>query len=268
MVRPALPALGMGAIPEQLAVGLPSGSVRLESPVMRVEAGPRCVLRSLGRDARRTRRRRGNRRTGGSQAPGCQGSGISGCCDVRLLRGPPNPLLDEPILILDGDGHGPVITCACQAPPLRPGYPASRAWPWFPPPSLDPPLLPIADDEALHGGRPVAAGRLVRRRGRWVASSPNLSHRATRFRVMTRRRFPPEFDPSTRLRPGLYVCGDHRSTPHRFRARWSPAAAPRRPVLAPTLIAPSVGPCPSSNAAVRHASVQRVGRRHRRRPRT
>ena len=70
-----------------------------------------------------------------------------------------------------------------------------------------------------------------------------------------------------RLESGLFVCGDHRDTASLHGAMVSGRRAAEAAARA-TLIASSFGPCPSSNAAVRHASVQRVGRRHRRRPRT
>jgi phytoene dehydrogenase-like protein len=105
----AVPAAGMGAIPQQLAHRLPRGSVRLGAAVASVEAGRvtfeggqavRCRAAVVATDADAAARLLSG--TGApSEPPGWRGT-------LQLAWAAPEPPVDEAVLVLNGEGAGPV----------------------------------------------------------------------------------------------------------------------------------------------------------------
>jgi phytoene dehydrogenase-like protein len=105
----ALPAGGMGAIPAQLASGLPDGSIRTSAPVSRVEKG-KVVLASgeeiparavvLAADGSETARLLGEAEPFAT---------VECCCLYFFADKPP---VAEPIVVLDGGNIGPVSNLA------------------------------------------------------------------------------------------------------------------------------------------------------------
>jgi phytoene dehydrogenase-like protein len=105
----ALPAAGIGAIPAQLAAGLPPGSIRTKAPVVRVEEG-RVSLASgeeiegrltvLATDGAETVRLLGRKE---------QFATVDCACLYFAAARPP---IAEPLLVLDGENIGPVTNLA------------------------------------------------------------------------------------------------------------------------------------------------------------
>jgi len=198
----ALPADGMGAIPAQIAASLPAGSVRLAAPVAAIEAG-RCILRSgeviEGRAVVVAAEGPESARLLDLPAPS-RGRAVT-CLYYAAERAP----IAEPILILDGDGRGPVNNL-CVPSAVAPGYaPPGEAL-------VSATVLgnPTDDDEDLD-----VAVRL--QMTEWFGAGVRNWRRLRTYRIDhalpgtdTPTRDAP--DRSIRLRPGLYVCGDHRSS--------------------------------------------------------
>lgn len=114
----ALPAGGMSKIPEQLAARLPSQSVRLKSPVRRVDAtgvetesgekisASRVVLAC---DPWHAARLLGSNKT--LRAHGA----------VTMYFAAPTPPISDPILVLNGEGSG-IVRSLCVPSQVSPGY--------------------------------------------------------------------------------------------------------------------------------------------------
>ena len=206
-----LPSAGIGAIPEQIAAALPAGTVRLNAPVSQVAPG-RVLLRSGEElraaaivvateepEAARLLGRTGGRGAGtGGGADGGRGARGVTCLHFALARAP----FPEPIVVLDADGEGPIGTLAVisnVAPARAPagGALVAATLPGVPRPG-DPALEPAARRQMeLWFGRPARDWRLLRI-DRIPYAHPNQD--------------PPALDPPRRpvkVRPGLYVCGDH-----------------------------------------------------------
>lgn len=197
----AVPAAGMQAIPDQLAAALPPGSVRLGAAVARI--GHREVTLTTGEPLRS---RAVVVATDGPAAarllgddvpdPGSNGS-------TALYYTAAAVPTREPILMLDGDGTGPVNSVVVM----------SNAAPAYAPPgqslvSATVVGVPPDDDAALDRraraqlrawfGAAVDAWRLLR-----VYRIPHSLPDQTAGTLDPWQR-------PVRLRPGLYVCGDHR----------------------------------------------------------
>jgi phytoene dehydrogenase-like protein len=199
-----LPAEGMQAIPRQLTEDLPGNALRLGATVEtvdgagvtlaggeRLEAGA-VVVAADGPEAARL--------TGALRAPA--GRAVT-CIYFAAGRSP----LDEPVLVLNGDGPagGPVNNLSVP----------SDVAPSYAPPgaaliSATILGLPEPDDDAL-----VAA---VRRQLRdWFGPQADGWRRLAVYRIpyalpaLTPAEFATPERP-VRLRPGLFVCGDHRDS--------------------------------------------------------
>jgi phytoene dehydrogenase-like protein len=195
----ALPAEGMAAIPRQLAEGLPAGTVDLETPVEAVEVG--AVLAA------------GRRYTAEAVVVAADASNAA-----RLLPAVPDPgfhpatclsfeaetpPVGEPLLVLDGEGRGPVnhlcvpsVVSPDYAPPGRSLVSASVVGPV----ATGDASLETSTLRQLEGwfGRDVAGWRLLR---------------VDRVERALPRQEPGWLEPmsrTTRVRPGVFVCGDHR----------------------------------------------------------
>jgi phytoene dehydrogenase-like protein len=197
----AIPTRGMGAIPEQLAGGLPPGCVRLGQRVTGVGDGGLTLAGGERLQAKAVVvATDGPAAAGLLGEPAAPGSAAVSCLYFAAGRAP----VDEPVIVLDGDGEGPV-NHLCVPSAVAPTYaPADTAL--VSATVLDRPGLPRgADLEA------AVLGQLAD----WFGSSVVAwRHLATYDIPYARPAQPPgALDPPqrpVRVRPGVYVCGDHR----------------------------------------------------------
>jgi phytoene dehydrogenase-like protein len=195
-----LPSRGIGAIPAQLRAGLAGDAVRLGAAVERVEDGGVVLAGGEQLAARSvviaTEAGAAARLAGLGTAPG--GRGLT-CVYFAAERAPQA----EPILMLDGDGAGPVNSVAVPSV-VAPGY----APPGAALVSASVLGVPPLDDAALEA---AVRAQLVRWFGAGVARWRHL--RTYRIPFAQPEQAPPALTPwrrDVRVRPGLYVCGDHR----------------------------------------------------------
>jgi phytoene dehydrogenase-like protein len=194
-----LPSAGIGAIPDQIAAALPAGTVRLNSPVTQVAPG-RVLLRS-GEELRAAAIVVATEEPEAARLlarPGERGARGVTCLHFAAGRAP----FPEPIVVLDADGEGPIDTLAVVSNVAPARAPAGSAlvaatMSGVPRPG-DPALEPAARRQMeLWFGRRARDWRLLRI-DRIPYAPPNQE--------------PPSLDPARRpvkVRPGLYVCGDH-----------------------------------------------------------
>ena len=197
----AVPARGMGAISEQLAATLPAGTLRLGAEVTAV--APDGVTLA-----------------GGERLPAAAvvvATGGDVAARLLGLPAPPPPRstatlwfaasaspVGAPILVLDGEGDGPVNNLAVLSD-VAPAYaPPGQALV-----AASVPGMPAADDAELE--RQVRA-QLVRWYG--PAATWRLL-RVDRIRWAQPAQSPADLEPvakPARLAPGLFIAGDHRDT--------------------------------------------------------
>lgn len=193
----AVPALGMQAIPDQLATHLPPGAVRLGARVDRVD-GTSAVLA----DGERVSGRAVVVATEGPAAARLLGVRDPGSKPVSALWfTAPEPPVRGRSIVLDGEGGGPVANLAVLSE-VAPSYaPADR--------SLFVAACPGEMDAGLE-----AAVRLQMLR--W------FGHQVEGWELLRHDEIPhgqphanPPFSPKRRvaLGDGRYVAGDHRDTP-------------------------------------------------------
>lgn len=197
----AVPATGMGALPEQIAGRLAPGTIRLDSPV--ASTGPREVRLGSGERLAAaavvvaTEGPEAARLTGRIPAPA---SRPVSCLYFAASR----PPVDDPILLLDGDGEGPVNNLAV------PSQVAS---------SYAPPGSSLVSATVLEG--PSETGdleRAVRRQlSGWFGPEVEGWRHLRTYTIPHAQpdQTPPALDPAERpvvLDDGTFVCGDHRST--------------------------------------------------------
>jgi len=196
----ALPARGMQAIPDQLAARLRPGTLRTRARVTGVE--PSAVTLATGeRLAARavvvaTEGPEAARLTGALAAPGSRGA----CCLYFAAERPP---IDEPLLVLDGDGDGPVNNL-CVPSAVAPDYaPAGASL-------VSATVVGVPDQDAADLERAVReqlAGWFGPEAMRW------RHLRTYRIPHAQPAQEPPALEPPARparLAGGLHVCGDHR----------------------------------------------------------
>lgn len=195
-----VPATGMGELPRQLALGLPADALRLRTPVRAVtDAG--VVLADGGRVEAPA--------VVVATDPGAAGELLGADLPERpemhsvttLYHAAPRPPLDEPILLLDGERELIVNTVVLTA--AAPGYaPAGQ--------SLVSTSVLGADHELAELERRVRA-RLAVLYDTDTIGWRHLASYPIRAAVPAQR--PPlRLRRPVRLRPGLFVCGDHRDT--------------------------------------------------------
>jgi len=196
----ALPARGMQAIPDQLAARLRPGTLRTRARVTGVE--PSAVTLATGeRLAARavivaTEGPEAARLTGALAPPGSRGTS----CLYFAAERPP---IDEPLLVLDGDGAGPVNNL-CVPSAVAPGYaPAGASL-------VSASVVGAPDQDAADLERAVReqlAGWFGPEAMRW------RHLRTYRIPHAQPAQEPPALEPPSRparLASGIYVCGDHR----------------------------------------------------------
>lgn len=197
----AVPAMGMQAIPNQVASRLPAGRVRLGAEVSRV--GHREVLLASGE---RLRARAVVVATGGQAAANLVGNGVldpGSRSSVTLHYAADTPPTSEAILMFNGEGRGSVNSVAVMSNVSSHYAPAGQS-------------LVVASGI----GQPAEDDAELDRRVRvqlieWFGSGVGAWRLLRIDRVA--RAVPDQtagkLDPwrrSVRLQPGLYVCGDHR----------------------------------------------------------
>jgi phytoene dehydrogenase-like protein len=199
----AVPAAGMGAIPEQMARRLPDGTVRLGARVASVSprearldsgetiAADAVVVATEGPEAARL-----------ALLP-APGSRPATCLYFAAERAP----VREPILVLDGDGTGPVNNL-CFPTQAAPGYGPAGA---------------TLVSASVVGGAAADAGDaaleravLAQMEGWFGPEVRGWRHlRTDRIHHAQPEQRPGSLDPierPVRLESGLFVCGDHRDT--------------------------------------------------------
>ena len=190
----AVPAAGMGAIPDQLAAGLAEGTVELGSPVASVAAG---VVSTVA---------------GQSIEAGAVVVATDGPTAARLLALPtvgsksascvwfsaPEAPTDTRLIVLDG--AGPARNVAIMSNVAATYAPVGR--------SLIAAAVPGAADDSLE---PAVRAQL---RGWWGAGVDAWEHLRTDVIPHGQPTQAPPFHPRQRvaLGEGMYVCGDHRDT--------------------------------------------------------
>jgi phytoene dehydrogenase-like protein len=195
-----LPARGMGAIPAQLASSLPPGTLLLDTPVKSVH--PRHVELAAGRTLTAPAVVVA---TDGEQAhrllPSCGQPHWQSTAAVYFAadRAP----IAEPILILDGDGVGPV-NHLCIPSNIAPAYA---------PPGKHLISASIIGDPEEDDARLESAVRAQMLDWFGPEAGDWSLLRIVRIRHALPRQFPPALSPPRRpVRAGdnLFICGDHR----------------------------------------------------------
>jgi phytoene dehydrogenase-like protein len=195
----ALPARGMGAIPEQLAERFPAGAVRLNA---RAEELHESELTLAGGEILRAR-------AIVIAADGPSAAHLIGEVEpvsrsvTCLYYAADEPPVAQPVLILNGDGAGPVNNFAVISQ-VAPSYAASGKH------------LVSATVLGTHKLTEVQlSGFIIAQMKNWfgkVASTWQLL-RGYYLAHAQPQQFPGALEPPqrpVRVRPGVYVCGDHR----------------------------------------------------------
>lgn len=182
-----VPHEGMQAIPQQIADGLPSGTIELNRPVERladVKAGAVVIA---------TEEPQAARLLGAEPMAGARGV----WCYYFAARNPP---IDEPVIILNGDGTGPVNNCAVMTN-VAPSYGDRESV-----------LISatVLETAANHSENDVRA-----QMNSWFGAEALTWELIQRYEIRHAQpnQDPPALEPperSVRLQRGLYICGDHR----------------------------------------------------------
>jgi phytoene dehydrogenase-like protein len=198
--RAAIPSRGMVAIPEQLAATLPAG-VHLRRAATRVERGK---LTLAGGELLRP----------GAVVVATDGPSASWLLGEQVLPPPgsmpatcvyfatEHPPLDEPILIVNGEGSGPVSHC-CVPSAVSPTYaPSGRH------------LVSVSVLGKVEPGEALERA-VVGQLADWFGSGVLGWDLLATYRIEHAQPAQPvgALDPPerpVRLEPGLYLCGDHR----------------------------------------------------------
>jgi phytoene dehydrogenase-like protein len=190
----AVPALGMQEIPRQMAAGLPPGTIRCDAPVRAVAPG-RVELAD------------GEVVTAAHVVVAVEGPAAARLLDLAPVGSrsascawfsAPAPPVDDRLVILDGAGPARNVAVMTN---VAPGYaPAGRA--------LVAAAAPGRADDSL---APAVRAQL---RGWWGAQVDGWDHLRTDAIAHGQPDQAPPFAPkqAVAVRPGVWVCGDHRDT--------------------------------------------------------
>lgn len=195
-----LPARGMGAIPAQLRAALPGDAVRLGA---RVEAIDDTSVRLSGGEVVAARavvvaaEAPAAARLTGLEPPAA-GRGLT-CLYFAAEKAP----VEEPALLLDGDGTGPANNVAVPSAVARGYAPPGAALV-----SVTVLGVPAQGDAALESA-------VREQMARWLGPTARRWRHLRTYRIPFAQpeQAPPALTPwrrPVRVRPGLYVCGDHR----------------------------------------------------------
>ncbi|MGW3992730.1 NAD(P)/FAD-dependent oxidoreductase [Amycolatopsis sp. NPDC004772] len=189
---PSLPALGMGELPRQLARGLPTSAVHLETPVEEVRPGE---VRTA--DGTRWPARAVVVATDGSTA-----ARLAGVEEPRWNSGttwyfaPPRSPLREPVIVIDARG-GPVVNTSVVSEVCR---------------TYAPPGTALVSASALTALPEAEVRRALGRMYRTDATRWPLVARYEITHGLPSMPPPHALRRDVRLGDGVYVCGDHRDT--------------------------------------------------------
>jgi phytoene dehydrogenase-like protein len=206
--RAALPAGGMAAIPEQLAARLQADSVKLRTPVAAVKAGEVTLASGerIGADAVvvATEQAGARRLLGPLSEDVAPGGGRETACLYFAAERPP---FEEPLLVLNGEGGGPVNNLYVPSA-IAPSYaPAGASL--ISASVVECGALSLPDARLEEVVREQLAGWFGGAVGRWRHLRTYRVTRAlpeqTRVKLCT-----PQQTRTAAL--GLYVCGDHLDT--------------------------------------------------------
>jgi protoporphyrinogen oxidase len=197
----AVPALGMQRIPEQITALLPKDSVRLNAAVSAVVPGAVVLTGGERVEARGVVVATGGpaaNRLLGEDVPAMKMNGT-----VTLYYAAATPPTTDPILVLNGEGQGPVNNLVVMSAASEAYAPAGQSL-------MAVSVLGIPDqsDGELEA---VVRNQLVQ----WYGESARAWRHLRSYRIpdalpdMSTGSLDPWRRP-VRLRPGLYVCGDHR----------------------------------------------------------
>jgi phytoene dehydrogenase-like protein len=194
-----LPAEGMEAIPRQLVSKLPPECIRLGVKVAQVQSGK--VTLASGEEVRA---KAVVVATEGPAAAELLGETIpsSGQGVTCLYFSAPRPAIDKPILVLNGDGRGP-INNLCFPTIAAPSYGSSDRS------LVSVTTLKITSDRDQH------QAEVVKQLMEWFGSSVrDWTHlRTYSIPYALPSQIPPALSTPERLvrwQSGIYVCGDHR----------------------------------------------------------
>ncbi len=196
----ALPARGIGALPQQLADRLPEGTVRLDAPVDSLEGtvarltdgelvSARAIVVATDGPA-------AHRLLGAPVAD--PGSRAVACCWFSCPTAP----LEGRALLLDGEGSGPARNVAL----------ISNVAPSYAPPGRALVAAAVPGPDALEG---EVTGRVAEQLARWFGTvTSEWTHLRTDVIPHGQPRQAPPFSPrqAVTLGEGRFVCGDHRDT--------------------------------------------------------
>ncbi len=192
----AVPALGMGAIPEQLAAALPAGVIRLNAPVSNVASGFVTLL-----DGTVARAKAVVVATEGPAASALLGlphvgSRSAGCVYFAADSAP----TDKRLIVLDGANSGPALNVAVMSN-VAPTYaPAGKH------------LIAAALPGVIEGD--LESMVRAQLRAWWGEQVDSWTHLRTYRIPHGQPDQTPPFSPKQRvsLGDGMFVCGDHRDT--------------------------------------------------------
>jgi phytoene dehydrogenase-like protein len=197
----ALPSKGMGAIPEQIAARLSPGTVRTEARVESIQedgvtlkSGEKIKARSVvvATEGPEAARLLGNKENPGSRSVSC------------LYYETDEPPVSEPLLILNGEGKGP-INSLCSPSSVAPNYaPKGKSL-------VSVTIIgnPDLDDYQLETS---VRAQLTD----WFGPRASSWHYLRTYRIphALPMQVPPVSDPTSRpaqIRPGLFVCGEYQN---------------------------------------------------------
>lgn len=194
-----VPATGMGAVPRQLAAGLPAGTVQTRTPVRGVAPG-------------RVRTDRGETTAGAVVVATDAAAAGRLLPTVRVPRrhrvvtvyfAAETSPLPGPTLVLDGEARGPVTNAVVMTEAAPTYSPDGRALV-----SASVVGPPLGDPRRLERAVRTHLGVL------YGVSTQRWEHLATYDLPEALPAMPPphDFRRPVRLQPGLYVCGDHRDS--------------------------------------------------------
>ncbi len=199
----ALPSRGMGAISDQLAARLHEGTIQLDTLVVSasstlVEIEDRAsikadavVIATEGPEAARLT---------GLSAPA---SRSVTCVYFAAARAP----FADPILVLDGDGEGPVNNIC---------FPTNVA-PTYAPPGATLVSASVLDDAPVYDGAETLIAAVREQMESWFGAEVRTWRHLRSYRIAHAQPAQPPgaLDPierPVRLKSGVFVCGDHRDT--------------------------------------------------------
>ncbi|HEY2663593.1 MAG TPA: NAD(P)/FAD-dependent oxidoreductase, partial [Candidatus Binataceae bacterium] len=200
--KAALPFDGMGSIPDQIAARLPDGSIRTQSPVASLVDGgveldsgeridsPAVVIATEGPEASRLLGEESTRQWNAVR------------CLYFVADRPP---IEDPLLVLNGTGRGP-INNLCVPSQIAPSYsPAGKS------------LISVSVLGAGQSGDRNLLALVREQLGQWFGEAAAEWRHLRTYTISNAlpSQSVADLEPvirSTRLRCGLYLCGDHRDS--------------------------------------------------------